>query len=73
MNAKSNIVDKSRLLNTRQAADYLNLSPSTLSQQRHTRPVEGHIPFVPYIRLGRNIKYDLNDLDQWIQENRVGE
>ncbi len=60
-----------RLLTAAQAAEYLGLSKSTLAHQRKTGPLDGHIRFVPYIKLGRNIRYDLDDLNKYIKVNRV--
>ena len=62
-----------RLLTEVQTAEYLGISKHTLRQQRHTGPIggEGRIPFVPYLKLGRNIRYDIRDLDHWIKQIRV--
>ena len=54
-----------RILRTRQAAEYVGLSPATLEKKRLT----GGGP--RFIRLGgRAIGYDVRDLDDWIEEQR---
>ena len=49
-----------RYLDTRQAAAYLGLSPSTLNRMR----VTGDGP--PYSKVGRRVIYDAGDLDRWV-------
>lgn len=46
-------------LTTRQAADYLGLSPNTLSRWRWS----GDGP--PFKKLGRAVRYGVADLDAW--------
>lgn len=53
-----------RYLDTVQAADYLGLSPSTLSRMR----VTGGGP--RYSKAGRRVIYDLRDLDSWVEERK---
>ena len=60
-----------RLLTETETADYLNLSRSTLRQQRMKKQRKSGMTRVPFIRIGRNIRYDLVDLDEWIVSQRV--
>ena len=53
-----------RYLDTKAAADYLGLSPSTLNRMR----VTGDGP--RYSKLGRRVIYDVHDLDAWIEERK---
>lgn len=57
----------SRRLRTREAAQYLGYSESTLEKKRLT----GNGP--PFIRLGRGgtVVYDTADLDRWLAARRV--
>jgi excisionase family DNA binding protein len=55
-----------RTLTVRGAANYLGLSASTLNKLRCT----GSGPV--YFKLGRAVRYDPQDLDQWLAERRVG-
>ena len=57
---------KSDLMNTSEAADYLNMSTAFLERDRWRG---GDIP---YIRIGpRAIRYDLEQLDDYIDLNTV--
>jgi len=60
-----------RLLTETETAVYLNLSRSTLRQQRMKKRRKSRMTRVPYIRIGRNIRYDVIDLDEWIVSHRV--
>lgn len=54
-----------RILRTREAADYIGLSPSTLEKKR----LSGDGP--RFVRLGgRAVGYDLRDLDEWLDAQR---
>lgn len=55
-----------RLVDDVTAAGLLGLSPQTLRNQRSAGQ-----PTVPYIRLGRAIRYDLRDVDAFISTNRI--
>lgn len=54
------------LLTTSEAANVLGLPPQTLVNWRCT----GRYP-LPYIRVGRLIRYRTADLNEWIETNRV--
>ena len=51
-------------LRTREAAAYIGLAKSTLEKLRLT----GNGP--PYIRIGRVVVYDPDDLDHWLAAHR---
>ena len=54
-----------RVLRTPEAADYIGLSPSTLEKMRGS----GDGPV--FVRLGgRAVGYDIQDLDDWLDEQR---
>jgi|TARA_B110000495_G_C22711543_1_gene418414 hypothetical protein len=55
-----------QLVGQKKAAEYLNLSEATMERDRWRK---GDIP---YIRVGpRAIRYDLNQLDDYIDRNTV--
>jgi len=54
-------------LTTQQAADYLKCSKSFLDKDRTTRS-----PQIPHSRLGRHIRYDRYDLDEWLESQKTG-
>ncbi len=55
----------SRILRTRKAASYVGLSASTLEKMR----LSGDGP--RFVRLGRVVGYDVQDLDAWIDQRRA--
>lgn len=52
------------LISPEQAADYLNVSTATLANWRCLGT-----PNVPYLRIGRSIKYRRSDLDDYIKKH----
>lgn len=51
----------------REAAEYLGLSPSTLSASRLQNPrCEGP----PYVKMGHRVRYLVADLDAWLASRR---
>lgn len=54
------------LLDTKSAANLLGLHPHTLTQARRTGRLK-----IPVIRLGRAVRYRLEDLRAFIEANRV--
>lgn len=57
---------QSELLNTEQAAVYLGVTPRTLEVWRC---VKRHA--IPYIKVGRLVKYRQTDLDAWLASHTV--
>jgi len=53
-----------RLIAIQEAAEYTGLSPHTL----YTMVSQRRIPFV---KVGRLVKFDLDLLDRWIKQNTV--
>ena len=57
-------IGQHRLLNVQQAAAYTGLSPHTVyamvSQRR-----------IPFVKVGRLVKFDVELLDKWIKQNTV--
>lgn len=58
-------VDFEQLLSEEQAAQWLNLSVHTLRNDR-SRKIVG----VPYVQLGRTIRYDPAEIRAWLDERR---
>lgn len=54
------------LMDEAATADFLDVKVKTLNHWR----VIGEGP--PYVKLGRLVRYDPRDLDQWIKEHTVG-
>ncbi len=56
--------EKVRLLTVREAAEYLGTTPATLYTKVWRREV-------PFIKLGRSVRFDVRDLDELIEQARV--
>ena len=54
-----------RLLNTRQASEVLGLDYKSLSNSRTT----GTGPKIPYIKIGRLVRYKLSELESYIESH----
>jgi excisionase family DNA binding protein len=63
----ANVKPQSNLLDTVAAAEYLGVAPRSLEVWRC---VKRHS--IPYIRVGRLIKYRQSDLDAWLESRTVG-
>lgn len=55
------------LMTDKEAAEYLSLSTSTLAVWRCTKRED-----LPFIKLGRAVRYRLSDLDNWLLAQTVG-
>jgi hypothetical protein len=62
------MAEPKRLVRTPAAAKYVGLATGTLEVDRST----GRIG-IPYFKIGGAVRYDLNDLDKFIESRRVGE
>ena len=61
--ALSQIAERSReLLDEKQAAEHLTVSPGTLSVWRSTGRYN-----LPFVKVGRMVRYRLTDLDAWLE------
>jgi predicted DNA-binding transcriptional regulator AlpA len=58
-------MDAKRLLHERPAALYVGLSVATLRRRRRNKD------FPSWVRLGRRIAYRIEDLDAFIEMNRI--
>ena len=63
-------MNERQLLNTEEAAEFLGMTAITLRKARCNGKVRAHIPPVPYIQLGRTIRYDVGDLHDYIAKHR---
>jgi hypothetical protein len=61
------IANKPQLLSNDDAADFLGISPGTLVVWR----CEKRYP-VPYLKVGRKVLYNVDDLVAWLESRRVG-
>lgn len=59
-----------KLLSEADTARYIGMSRAFLRKSRLDGTRRNHTPGPPYIRIGRAIRYDLDDLNQWIAAHR---
>lgn len=60
----ANLFDSSRLLTPEEAAHLLNLNPQTLNVWRATQRYP-----LPFVKVGRRVRYRYSDLMKFIEEN----
>lgn len=58
--------ERKKLMNVREAAEYLAIQPNTLRIWKCTGRYS-----IPYVRVGRLIKYYQADLDAFLERRRV--
>lgn len=57
---------------TKGAADYLGVPESTLRAWRHSGRA-GDQPAPPSYKIGRHVKYDIDELDAWVEQIKKSE
>ncbi len=62
----SNKFSNASLLSREEAATYLGVSPSTLANWACTKKFK-----IPYFRVGRSVRYRINDLDTFVLNGQV--
>ena len=55
------------LYDRQQAATYLGIKPNTLATWNSTKRYR-----IPYIKVGRLVKYRISDLDAFLQQRTIG-
>jgi len=61
---------EARLITEADAARYISMSRSYLANARSTGDLPSRTPAPPFIKLGKAIRYDLADLNKWIDQHR---
>lgn len=59
------------LVSEKKAAEFLGTSSATLRVLRCTGAKPGGMQVPPYYKLGRAVRYDLTDLEAYVQAHRV--
>jgi predicted DNA-binding transcriptional regulator AlpA len=69
--SKNILIEKIEVLTEKEAAKYISMSRSFLSQDRMNgyREKRTHAP--KFMKLGRAVRYHRNDLDEWLEKNLV--
>lgn len=65
------MVNKPELLDEAPSAEYIGMSVAFLRAGRSRGIVGNRTPAPPHLKIGRSIRYDRRDLDQWLSERRV--
>jgi len=60
-----------RALTDPEASKYIGMSKSFLRQSRMNGDRNNRTPGPPWIKIGRAIRYLIEDLDEWLDEHRV--
>lgn len=60
-----------RLLNEKEAAKFLGLAPISLRMQRCQGVNPNGLVFIPYVKIGKSVRYSLADLREVIKAHRV--
>ncbi len=63
--------ESKRALTEAEAARYVAMSRSFLRQDRMNGPRRGRTHAPPYIKIGRTVRYLIEDLDAWLLSHRV--
>jgi len=66
INDAANDYNDKRVLDTVEAADYLNMGIEWLKKTRRTGIINGTIPAPTYIKVGSSVKYLKDDLDKFL-------
>jgi len=70
-NKTEQIAQAIRAMSEPQAACYINMSRSFLRQDRMNGTRTNRTDGPPFVKIGRRIRYLKDDLDAWLEENRV--
>lgn len=69
--SKDIFIEKIEVLTEKEAAKYIGMSRSFLSQDRMNGYRENRTKGPRFMKLGRSIRYHKNDLDDWLSKNCV--
>lgn len=64
--------DRSPLVVEKVAAEYLGVSSRWLAMDRFTAGQAGTPPIVPFVKMSRNVRYRISDLEAYIAKCTVG-
>lgn len=57
------------LYDTETAARILGVSPASLRKWRSEGELPGHVPPIPYVKLGKTVRYRKSDLQAYIEHH----
>ena len=59
-----------RLISEKDAAEYIGMSAQFLRKSRMEGVRQNRTAGPPFVRIGRSVRYDLSDLEKWIDAHR---
>jgi len=59
-----------RLVSGKEAARYTGMSEQFFRKSRMNGNLPDHTPGPPFVKIGRSVRYDIQDLDAWIASHR---
>ena len=65
------MTDHTTLINEHEAAKALGVSPATLKAARLHRLSSNPLRNLPYVRMGRSVRYRRGDIEQLIADNTI--
>lgn len=69
--SKDLVPERKEVLTEKEAAQYITMSQSFLRQDRMNGYREGRTKGPHFMKLGRAIRYRIEDLDAWLIKNRI--
>lgn len=60
------------LLTERQACSYLGLHRNTLARARQQQSRGIAVDAPPFLKLGKCVRYDVRDLETWLESRKIG-
>lgn len=69
--SKNVFIEKVEILNEKEAAKYIGMSRSFLSQDRMNGYRDGRTKGPDFLKLGKSVRYRKEDLDIWLLKNRI--
>ena len=58
-------------LTEKEASEYICMSISYLRQDRMNRTIANRTPGPSYSKIGKSIRYHLEDLNQWLEKRKI--
>ena len=69
--SKDVTIEKIEVLTEKEAARYIGMSRSFLSQDRMNGYRDGRTKGPHFLKLGKSVRYRKDDLDSWLMKNRI--
>lgn len=60
----------SDMISTKDAAKFLGLQPDTLRVWRYRDKKRQSTTYLPYVKVGKSVKYKISDLEEYVLKNR---